>query len=179
RSAAAGANVVTVTFNQPAQSPDIRIAEYRGVDGSTPVEVTAAAQGSSTSSDSGAVTTLTPNDLLVAGNMTLVGVTTGPGASFTNRVITSPDGDILEDRVVTSTGSYNATAPLGASGPWIMQMVAFRAAGGGQGDTQPPTAPTNLAANANGASRIDLTWMASTDNVGVNGYRIERCQGTG
>jgi hypothetical protein len=46
-------------------------------------------------------------------------------------------------------------------------------------DTQPPTAPSNLTATANGASEIDLSWSASTDNVGVTGYRVERCQGAG
>src|SRR5206468_3336750 len=46
-------------------------------------------------------------------------------------------------------------------------------------DTQPPTAPTNLAATAASSSQINLTWTASTDNVGVTGYRIERCQGAG
>ena len=28
-------------------------------------------------------------------------------------------------------------------------------------------------------TRIDLNWTASTDNVGVSGYRVERCQGAG
>src|SRR4029077_9414142 len=41
-----------------------------------------------------------------------------------------------------------------------------------------PTAPANLTAAASGASQIDLAWTASTDNVGVTGYRIERCLGT-
>jgi hypothetical protein len=41
-------------------------------------------------------------------------------------MITSPDGDIAEDRIVTVTGSYQATASLSA-GPWIMQMAGFRA----------------------------------------------------
>ena len=34
------------------------------------------------------------------------------GANFTNRIITSPDPDIAEDRFVTATGSYSATASL-------------------------------------------------------------------
>ncbi|HEV2194387.1 MAG TPA: hypothetical protein VGR55_02340, partial [Candidatus Acidoferrum sp.] len=51
-----------------------------------------------------------------------------PGTGYTSRVITSPDGDILEDQIVKATGSYSATAPI-SSGAWIMQMVAFRAAG--------------------------------------------------
>ena len=28
-------------------------------------------------------------------------------------------------------------------------------------------------------SQINLSWAASTDNVGVSGYRVERCQGAG
>jgi fibronectin type 3 domain-containing protein len=46
-------------------------------------------------------------------------------------------------------------------------------------DTQAPTAPTGLTATAASTSQINLTWTASTDNVGVAGYRIERCQGSG
>src|SRR5207247_1030248 len=53
--------------------------------------------------------------------------TAGAGASFTNRIITNPDGDIAEDRVVSATGSFSATAPLTSSSPWVMQMAAFRA----------------------------------------------------
>ena len=51
--------------------------------------------------------------------------------------------------------------------------------GSGSSDTEPPTAPTNLTAAAAGSSQIDLTWSASTDNVGVTGYIVERCQGGG
>ena len=36
-----------------------------------------------------------------------------------------------------------------------------------------------LTATAVSASEIDLTWGAATDNVGVTGYRVERCQGAG
>ncbi len=46
-------------------------------------------------------------------------------------------------------------------------------------DTTPPTAPTNLAAAAASGTQINLSWTASTDNVGVTGYRVERCQGAG
>src|SRR5439155_1515635 len=46
-------------------------------------------------------------------------------------------------------------------------------------DTQPPTAPTNLAATAASTSQINLSWTASTDNVGVTGYQVEHCQGSG
>ncbi len=41
-------------------------------------------------------------------------------------------------------------------------------------DLTAPSVPTDLAANAVSSSQIDLTWTASTDNVGVSGYRIFR-----
>jgi chitodextrinase len=46
-------------------------------------------------------------------------------------------------------------------------------------DTTPPTAPTNLVATAASATQINLVWAASTDNVGVTGYKVERCSGAG
>lgn len=39
-------------------------------------------------------------------------------------------------------------------------------------DTEVPTAPTNLMASNPTSSSIDLTWTASTDNIGVTSYDI-------
>ena len=44
---------------------------------------------------------------------------------------------------------------------------------------QPPTAPSNLTAAAASGSQIDLSWTASTSNVGVANYILQRCQGAG
>lgn len=41
-------------------------------------------------------------------------------------------------------------------------------------DVQPPTAPGGLVASAVSGSEIDLSWTASTDNVGVDNYWIYR-----
>ena len=46
-------------------------------------------------------------------------------------------------------------------------------------DTTPPSAPTNLTATAVSGTQVNLSWGAATDNVGVTGYRVERCQGAG
>jgi chitodextrinase len=46
-------------------------------------------------------------------------------------------------------------------------------------DTQAPTAPGSLAASASSQTQINLSWVASTDNIAVAGYRVERCQGSG
>ena len=141
------------------------------------MDVIAASSGNSGTSSSGAVTTTNPTDLIFGANLVQT-ITSGAGSGFSSRMITSPDGDIAEDRMVTATGSYSATAPL-SSGQWIMQMVAFRTpVSGGGTDTTPPTTPTNLTATVSG-TQINLSWTASTDNVGVTGYLLERCQGAG
>src|ERR1700722_389245 len=126
--ALAGANVVTLTFNASVAFPDVRILEYSGLDPSSPLDVTAAATGNSASSTSGAVLTQNASDLLVGANVVWTR-TTGPGSGFIQRMITSPDGDLAQDRVVTALGSYSSTAPLADPGAWVMQMIALRAAG--------------------------------------------------
>ncbi|MGH9573097.1 MAG: LamG-like jellyroll fold domain-containing protein [Candidatus Acidiferrales bacterium] len=266
--AAANSNTVTVTFNTGAVSPDVRIAEYSGITTTNALDVVATAQGTSGTSNSDSATTTNSNDLLVGANLVQQS-TAGAGAGYTSRVITSPDSDILEDSLVTMTGSYSATAPV-SSGAWIMQMVAFRGAGSGVtgtspaitsassttfttgsagsftatatgtptptltesgslpsgvtfhdnggstatlggtpsasgtfpititanngvgspasqsfiltvsgSDTQAPTTPTNFTATAISGSQINLSWTASTDNVAVTGYLVERCAGVG
>jgi Abnormal spindle-like microcephaly-assoc'd, ASPM-SPD-2-Hydin len=157
--AAANGNTVKVTFTAGAKFPDIRIAEYSGVDPSTPVDVATAGEGSSTSSSSGSVTTAHANDLLVGANL-VQGATTAPGAGYTQRVITAPDGDILEDAIVTTAGSHTATAQV-MNSVWIMQMVAFRAAG--SANAAASVSPNSALVVASGAGRIALVQGASQD----------------
>ena len=90
---------------------------------------------------------------------------------------------------LTATAPANANlAPPGvymlfvvdANGvPSVAKMVSVGAGSPPPPDTSPPTAPTGLTVNAAGPSRVDLNWSASTDDVGVTGYRVERCQGQG
>jgi IPT/TIG domain-containing protein/VCBS repeat protein len=155
-SAAAGANTVTVTFSGAASFPDVRIAEYRGLDPASPFDGGVGATGTSTTSNSGALTTTGANELLIGANM-VTWVTSAAGTGYTSRVITSPDGDILEDRVVTTAGSYNATAPL-SGGSWVMQIVAFRAASGSVTATalmSAAAAPPEVANDSSRASDYD------------------------
>ena len=126
RNIAGGSNTVTVTFSQAAAYPDVRILEYRGV---TTLDVTAGASGSSTSASSGAATTTSANELIFGADIVAT-TTKAAGSGFTSRVITSPDGDIAEDKVVTTAGSNSATATLTTSGPWVMQMATFSTVSG-------------------------------------------------
>ncbi len=64
--------------------------------------------------------------------------------------------------------------PLGDGGPSTSPSGDSSTPSPGQNDATSPTVPTNLVASAVSSTRIDLTWTASTDNVGVSGYRIYR-----
>ena len=119
---AAGNNTVKVTFNQAVPYPDIRILEYKGL---SSVDVTAAQTGTGNSVTCGAATTTTANELIFGAN-TISTTTNRAGSGFTARIITSIDGDLVEDRTVTSAGSYAATCSINGNGKWVMQMVAFR-----------------------------------------------------
>jgi fibronectin type 3 domain-containing protein len=173
--AAAGANTVTVQFSTSATYPDIRIIEYSGLDVNNPLDSFSAAIGTAVAMDSGAAVTTNANDLLVGANIVLTS-TAAAGSGFSTRIITSPDGDIAEDKLLTAVGSYHATATLSNSGGWIMQAMAFKAAGAAPA----PTAPGSLTATTVSSSQINLGWTASTESGGtIASYLVERCSGAG
>ena len=122
----AGSSTVTVVFNQTAAYPDVRVLEYSGADTTNPLDVTAGASGTGLTGNSGSATTTSANELVFGAGMTF-DIYNAAGSGYTNRVITN-FGDIAEDRSVTSTGSYNATAAMRASAAWVMQMATFKAA---------------------------------------------------
>jgi hypothetical protein len=120
---ASGSNTVTVKFNQAASYPDVRILEYSGLNTSTPLDGKAAASGSGTTANSGAATTTSANELIFGAGTTGTAFTAA-GSGFVNRMI-NLFGNIAEDKTVTSTGSYSATATT-TSSVWVMQVVTFK-----------------------------------------------------
>src|SRR3989475_12821830 len=79
----------------------------------------------------------------------------------------------------TTDGSY-ATGDVGIEAfPPNFPFMGWEGGdpAGGTPDTPPPTAPSNLTATAASSSQINLAWTASSDDVGVAGYLVERCQG--
>jgi IPT/TIG domain len=123
---AGGSNTVTVTFNQAAAFVDVRVLEYSGLDTANPLDQATGAAGTGTLANSGAVSTTSASELIFGAGMTSSHYT-GAGSGFITRIITNPDADIAEDQVVSSTGSYSATAPASSS-KWVMQVATFRAA---------------------------------------------------
>jgi Domain of unknown function (DUF1929)/Bacterial Ig domain len=171
---ASGLNTVSVVFSSPPAYPDIRILEYSGIDPVNAIDTATGASEPTMVTASGVINTTNPLDLLVAGNY-VQWITTGPGANFTQRILTSDD-DIAEDRVVTAPGFYSATAPLKDSGEgsWVMQLVAFRAAGVSSPDTIPPTATITVpVAGASLTGTTTVTVTASDIGSGVAAVQLQ------
>ena len=179
----AGPNTITVA-STIATTLRFAILEYAGVALTNSLDRSAATQGTSATPTSGPVTTTAAGDLLLAAIASANGrtFTAGGGYVIQDRVPAAPNTKLVaEHQIQAAAGTVSATAALSASDNWGAAMAAFRAGGGGGGggDSQAPTAPTNLAATASSSSQIALSWTASTDNVGVTNYLIERCQNGG
>src|SRR5262249_56462212 len=101
---------------------DTRVMERGGV---TTRQGPSGPRGPTARANRGNATTTAANELIVGANTVFTG-NNGAASGFTLRTITNPDGDLVEDKTVTSIGSYNATAPLSGAGPWVMQMVTFK-----------------------------------------------------
>jgi len=117
-----GGNSVTVSFSGPVPYADVRIAEYSGVQN---LAGTSSASGSSINPSSGSVNSSAPALLVSA--VTTTGEVTVSGLGFNNRVITSPDGDLLQDEILTGkTGTLSDGATLGGTDYWVSQLVSFK-----------------------------------------------------
>lgn len=122
---------------------------------------------------------------LSASNVTETSFTLSWNASTDNIGVTGydiyQDGSFLAS---TSNTSYDVTG-LSASTTYAYYVKAKDAAGNVSAasntlevttdtppDTEAPTAPSNLSSSNVTENSVDLSWNASTDNVGVTGYDI-------
>jgi hypothetical protein len=180
---ASGTNTVTVTFNQSASMPSVRILEYSGVDTTGPLDVTASAAGTSNPNaagiaDSGPATTHFSNELIFGAD-TVSKNTLKPGDPFVSRVF-STASDLAEDHIVNVPGSYGATVTITPGSNWVMQMAAFKAA---VQPTSPPPPPGAFGlAVSPGTATVSTGASASytitvTSQNGFNGSVSLACSG--
>jgi chitodextrinase len=101
------------------------------------------------------------------------------GANCTHFVqVAAPSGTTYNDTGLTpaSTYTYRVRA-VNAKNTLSEYSNSSMAVTQGGGDTQAPSAPAGLTATASSSTQIGLSWSASTDDVAVAGYLLERCQG--
>jgi chitodextrinase len=104
---------------------------------------------------------------------------TGSTCTTFSQVGTSA-GTTFSDSGLTASTTYryrvratDANSNLGGYSP-----IANATTSSGTGDTTQPSPPSSLAVSVFSSNAITVSWGASTDNVGVTGYRVERCQGS-
>jgi hypothetical protein len=71
-----------------------------------------------------------------------------------------------EGTAAESANEWSSASGYGA------YLDALHDNGAGNGDGTPPTPPSNLATSNLAGTSLTLSWTASTDNVGVAGYRV-------
>jgi hypothetical protein len=163
-----GIDTVTANFATAITTRGVLyVYEYSAIDWIAPFEAAVAASGSSSSMDSGVLTTGAVNSLLFTGGASNKLVTRA-GQGY--RTLSRTYGNLIADRVTAPAGSYNATGTqIGTA--WIMQSAAFQAIGN---DTIAPSVPTNLQASNIASNAATIAWAASADDTGVAGYKVFR-----
>jgi len=73
---------------------------------------------------------------------------------------------------LTIDSNHATTGDLGEV--WLAAATLSGMSSGGGGDTTPPSTPSGFAALSSTQTSIATQWTASTDNVGVVGYRLYR-----
>src|SRR5205809_507118 len=114
----------------------------------------------------------------VSASVTIIGSLTVRGVQFKvdganlGAEDTSAPYSVSWNTTTASNGSHTLTAVATdlLGGTWTSDPVAVTVFN----DTTPPTVPTGLTATAVSSSQINLSWTASSDNVGVSGYRVYR-----
>jgi len=164
-------------YNRALSAADVQeLYNYTGAPSDTTsptVSMTAPSNGSTVSGN----VTVSAN---ASDNVGVVGVQFElDGASLGSEDTTSPYS-VSWNTTGTTNGSHTLTAVArDAAGNQTTSSAVVVTVDNPVSDIQPPSIPTGLTATAVSSSQINLSWTASTDNVGVTGYRIYRCQGAG
>src|SRR5438034_258373 len=135
--------------------------------GSLIVTVTSPADGSPVSG-----TVPVSASVTIIGSLTVRGVQFKVDGANLGAEDTSAPYSVSWNTTTASNGSHTLTAVATdlLGGTWTSDPVAVTVFN----DTTPPSVPTGLTATAVSSSQINLSWTASSDNVGVSGYRVYR-----
>jgi chitodextrinase len=101
-------------------------------------------------------------------------LSTDGGNTWTTLLASTPNDGSQAVTIPNTPGTQNRIMVKGTNHIFFDVSNANFTISSGTGDTQAPTAPTNLAASGTTQTSTNLTWTASTDNVAVTGYDVYR-----
>ena len=183
-----GADTITARFGTSICCRYLAIHEYAGVsafDGASyhvdPVGTTQV-----DGITSGQIVTTVPGDLIfgamVDDSPWHSSASLAPGTNFAKRDLFA--GFMSEDGAQSVAGGISTTFTSNSADSYLAGVAAFKtttyttppppSSSPPPSDTTPPSVPTNLSASVVSSSQINLSWTASTDNVGVAGYQVFR-----
>ena len=107
------------------------------------------------------------------------GTTTSVGSAQTCLTATSTWQSFPAVNYTVKTSGDSLTVnvlekPAVSGARFAFDNIVLTAGSSGPPDTQAPSVPQSVAAVANSATSVTVTWAASTDNVGVAGYDVYR-----
>jgi chitodextrinase len=159
----------TDTSGNTASSANVSVTVSNSSTDTTPptVSITAPANGA-TVSGTVSVTANASDNVGVASvqfqldsaNLGVVNITSPYSVSWNTTTATNASHTL---RAIAKDAAGNSTTST------VVTVTVNNAA-----DTTPPSVPAGLSATAISSSQINLSWTASTDNVGVTGYNIFR-----
>lgn len=136
KNVAVNTKAVTLSLGSAMTFVRLAIHEYSGMDTVSPLDVVSANAAATGNLDSLTATTTAANEVIFGWCLNGNGTVTA-GTGFSSRA--SVGSEITEDKIVTSTGAYNASCGGDASA-WGAHMAAFK----GSGAPTPPAASVTL-----------------------------------
>lgn len=101
--------------------------------------------------------------------------TVGPNQTKVDEFLASVGDTFWVQRQTSVTPAAGTVVPINDTAPttdrWNLSAIEILPA---VVDTMPPSVPTNLAAVSPAPTQVSLSWTASTDDVGVAGYKVLR-----
>jgi chitodextrinase len=170
----AGTNTVQVTLSGGAAAMEGGSVSFSGVNQTIPIKNITTSFGSGRTP--GVTVASAPGDMVVDALSfgTAIGASTKTIQWLRNQNSNSGGGNGAQSIAAGASSVKMGYTTANSSSRWAMIGMDVAAAPSGIPDITAPFAPTNVSATPVSQSQVNLSWTASTDNVGVTGYTVYR-----
>lgn len=171
-------NVTVTATHSGSYTASINVVAFIGANTSTGVGATASRGGSTGAPSASLTTTHAGSWVWAAGDDwdNALGRSVAGGQTLQYQDLDTVAGDTYWTQSQASpSGAAGTTVPITDTAPtgdrWNLALLEIVPA---VADTTPPTVPQNVNATSSSGNQVNLSWTASTDDVGVAGYNVYR-----